>query len=120
MTPASMLEADPITADVPRPRIATYRHPRRLLFSGLAAGVLAAGLRGVARSALAGPMVVGDSVDVGGTVTAVQTWSRPVLRAALFAVPVLALFGALLASADEVFSTPSKLESRSTQCPTGR
>jgi hypothetical protein len=67
-------------------------------------GYIASTLGGLFRSAFAGPVVVADSVNVGTSVEVARTYARPVFRAALFAVPVLALFGALLISADAVFS----------------
>ncbi len=67
-------------------------------------GYLGTAFAGMGRAAFAGPVVVADAVNVDGTVEVVRAWGRPVFRAAIFAVPVLVLFGALLASADEVFS----------------
>ena len=77
---------------------------RALTSLGLRA-YLRAALAGAGRGVIAGPVLVSDSVNLEGVGSVVSRWGRPVFRAAIFAVPILVLFGGLLASADEVFRT---------------
>ena len=62
-------------------------------------------LAGAARGVFAGPVLVADSVDVEGLGSALRNYGKPALRAAAFVIPILVVFGSLLASADVVFST---------------
>lgn len=68
-------------------------------------GYLATTLGGFFRSVFAGPVLVTESVDREEVGTAFRSYGKPALRATALAVPILSVFGALLASADEVFST---------------
>lgn len=68
-------------------------------------GYLGAGLEGLMRPLLAGPVVVSESVDRATVGGAFRQYGKPAMRATAVAMPILAVFAALLASADEVFAT---------------
>jgi len=67
-------------------------------------GYLKETLAGAASAFTAAPIVLSQSVDAGQAVESARKFGWPVVRAAAFAVPVLIVFGGLLASADPIFS----------------
>lgn len=76
----------------------------RALWSLGVRGYLAMAITGAARGVVAGPVVVTEAVDLEGVGSAFRGYGGRVARATALAVPLLVLFGGLLASADEVFS----------------